>query len=126
MSQTSVQIERAERRSQAIRPGTLNYPMGQETLSIPCTLGNLDFYNRLVAGGGGFQGFQHVFIKILRKDIPAAALAPNASFQRGQNVTLVNNDPDSPGFNEEWELVIAENNSVQPTVILLNLERVVA
>lgn len=124
MSQTSFAIWRGEKKSQSIRPATLTYPLPDgSTVNIPCTLGNYDFFDRLRADGGGFEKMDALFIKILRADIPPAALGTGANFQRGQNVTVTNNDPDSPAFGEEFTLRIGENNSIQPMLMLLNLEK---
>ena len=125
MSQTNRALIRGERRSQQIRPATLTYTVAGNAMAIPCTPGNLDFFQRLVnfPAGGGFQPMQHLFVKIIRKDIPAAALVPTASFQRGQKVIVTNNDPDSPGCGEAFALTISENCSLQPILMLLNLER---
>jgi len=117
-------IELAERRAQQIRPGTLTCPLAGGSVDIPCTLGNLDFFQRITPGG--FQPVKTVSIRLLRSDIPAEALAPSFNFQRGKAVVLTNDDQECPAFGEKFNLIIAESNSEQPMVMVLNLERQLA
>ena len=127
MSQSSFATERGERKSQSIRPATLTYPVSKGTpLNIPCTLGNLDFFRRYDPMGAGWNQIQQVTVKMLRIDIPPLSMQPPNQFQRGQAVTLTNNDPDSPGVGESWSLIIGENNTVQPDVMILRLEKQIA
>lgn len=108
-------IIRGERMAQAARPAVLTYADDE----VPCCPGNLDFFQRLKADGGGFENHQGLFVKILRCDIPTSMMS--AGFKSGHQVTvtdLTSGDQDS--------LVIGENNSWQPEVLILNLEKVVA
>jgi hypothetical protein len=89
-------------------------------------MGNMTFFQRPDPSGAGFQSFKEVFIKILREDIPAAALAKGANFHRGQSVTLTDGDDDAPGSGDTFDLIYAEDNSSQPMLIILHLEKLLA
>lgn len=101
-------IQRGQRLARSLRPATLLYGAHE----IPCTPGNLEFFERLRADGGGFSGYKNQHVTILRADIPAGV-----TFTRGQNCAL--RDEDSA---ETVNLVIGENNSTQSTVMILNLQ----
>ena len=125
MSQTSNLIRRGERRSQSIRPATLEYPVAGGSVKVPCTLGNLDFFQVLM-GEAGFQGRQHLYVKILRSDIPPSNIAISDVFSKGLPVTITNQDEESPGFGEEFKLLVADNNATQPQLLSLHLEKELA
>lgn len=101
-------LSQGQRFTRALRPATLLYG-GKE---IPCTPGNLDFFERLRADGGGFTSFQGQHITILRADIPAGIV-----FKRGQTCQ-VRDEASEDVFN----LTIGENNSTQATIMILNLQ----
>ena len=116
-SQTNLQIERAERRSQEIRPATLIFG----TASIKCCPGNYDFFERLTVGG--FQNMNNLHVKILRCDIPKNLIldTTGAVFKRGQSVQVRNEET-----KDVYPLIVGRNNSAQSTLIILNLETVQA
>jgi len=101
-------IQRGQRLARSLRPVTLLYS-GKE---IPCTPGNLEFFERLRPDGGGFSGFKNQHVTILRADIPNGLV-----FKRGQNCQVRDEDT-----GEEFDLVVGENNSTQATVLMLNLQ----
>jgi hypothetical protein len=99
-------IRRGQRRSQQLRPCTLIYGVNQ----IACTPGNIDFFERL--GNGGFRGYQHAFVSMLRSDIPTGL-----TFKRDTDISIRNDET-----GEVFVLKVGENNSSQTMVIILNLE----
>lgn len=101
-------IQRGQRLARSLRPATLFYGEHQ----IPCTPGNLEFFERLRPDGGGFSGYKNQHVTILRSDIPAGVV-----FKRGQNCQV--RDEDTA---EIFALVVGENNSTQATVMILNLQ----
>lgn len=101
-------IQRGQRLARSLRPATLLYG-GHE---IPCTPGNLEFFERLRSDGGGFTQHKGQHITILRADIPTGVV-----FKRGQNCQV--RDEDSA---EVFDLVVGENNSTQSAVMILNLQ----
>lgn len=123
MSQVNFAIRRGERAAQVERPASLTY----DGLSIPCSIGNLNSYQRLKPDGGGFQTFQGLFVKILRVDIPPEwSNQITTPLHRGQNVTITNNDSESPGYGETTDMVIGENNQFTAQMVMLNLESIPA
>ena len=80
----------------------------------------------MVLTNAGFQRLEACFVKIIRSDIPQSLHDLPKSFYRGKHVTITNLDPDSPGCNESFDLVIAEQNSHQPMLLLLHLEKELA
>jgi hypothetical protein len=101
-------IQRGQRLARSLRPATLIYG-GNE---IPCTPGNLEFFERLRADGGGFSVHKGQFITLLRADIPTGV-----TFKRGQNCAV--RDEDS---GDVFNLKVGENNSTQAAVMILNLQ----
>jgi hypothetical protein len=123
MSQVNYGIMRGEREAQRERPAKLTYG----GVDIPCSPGNLNFFMRLKADGGGFQGVQGLFVKILREDIPDQFndLGVDA-FHSGHNITVTNLDPESPECGETFDLVVGQNNQWTAQMVLLNLEKLLA
>ena len=101
-------IQRGQRLARSLRPATLLYG-GYE---IPCTPGNLEFFERLSPDGGGFTTHKNKHITILRADIPSGVV-----FKRGQTCAV--RDEDSA---EVVSLVVGDNNSTQASVMMLNLQ----
>lgn len=105
-SPTDALITRAERRAQALRPAELTYG----TTTIPCTPGNLDFFEQL--RNGGFVPLRGMPIRILREDVPDEVV-----FRKGENVEVRDKTT-----GDTYALQIGDNNSQQTVVIILNLE----
>jgi len=111
-------IIRGERATQSIRPASLSYAGD----TILCTPGNLNFFEQLKPDGGGFQDQQNLHVKILRKDITAKMLAVQPSpFFAGQYVVVTNLDTESPGYGEQFSLIIGKNNVWQAMMVQINL-----
>lgn len=123
MSQVNFAIRRGEREAQRERPASITYA----GVTMPCSPGNLNFFRRLSATGGGFQNVQGLFVKILRIDIPPQfgdqAVDP---FQSGRQVTVTNLDPESPECGETFNLTVGQNNQWTAQMVLLNLEKPLA
>ena len=109
MSQSAIQllIQRGQRRARELRPATLILGDGTE---IPCTPGNLDFFERLQ--DGGFRSSQNLHVTLLRLDLPAGT-----EFKRGHKVQ-VRDEISGDVFN----LLVGDNNSRQANLFILNLE----
>lgn len=101
-------IQRGQRLARSLRPATLLYGAHE----IPCTPGNLEFFERLNADGGGFSTYKNQHVTILRADIPAGV-----TFKRGQTCQV--RDEDSGDI---YQLIVGENNSTQSAVLMLNLQ----
>ena len=123
MSQVNFGIRRGEREAQRERPASITYG----GVTMPCSPGNLNFFQRLSATGAGFQNVQGLFVKILRVDIPPQfadlSLEP---FHSGQHATITNLDPESPEYGETFDLVVGQNNQWTAHLLLLNLEKQLA
>ena len=92
---------------------------------MPCTMGNMAFFEKLKMEGG-FVAYKNVSVKILTVDVPSSAWAPSACFRRGQPVTITISDPYSPLNGRSYDLVIAVDLVVQPEILSLHLERQLA
>lgn len=101
-------IQRGQRLARSLRPCTLLYG-GAE---IPCTPGNLDFFERLRPDGGGFSVYKNLHVTILRAD-----LSPAHTFHRGDPIRVRDEDTQ-----EVFNLFVGDNNSTQAAVLILNLQ----
>lgn len=113
-------LARGRRRAREQRPGTLIYRRQE----IPCSMGTLDFFEKLHESGGGFLAYKSVHVTLLRADIPTydvTGTALNIVFKAGE--TCILRDDDS---GDAVALTIGENNSTQAAVITLNLQTIPA
>lgn len=112
----NILIASGRRLSQQQRSATLSYG-GQD---IPCTPGNLDFFEQLNESGSGFKQIRNLFVTILRSDLPLVVVAGESQpmeFKRGETVTVVDNDS-----GDSITLKVGSNNSKQSAIIQLNLQ----
>lgn len=120
MSELTTLIESGFLLGRELRSATLTY----RGHLIPCTPGNLDFFEQLHPDGNGFIRFRNQHVVILRSEIPlvdAGGNPLNIEFQKGQNITV---REDETG--KETILTIGEINSEQPAAITLNLQTTAA
>lgn len=113
MSPVTALLTSGERFAQQLRPARLSWTNGPEG-GIPCTPGNLDFFERLKSDGGGLQSIQGLYVKILRSDISST------DFKSGQAVTVTDTES-----GDTHRLIVGQNNSKQAAVLILNLEKLI-
>lgn len=88
--------------------------------NIPCTPGNLDFFEQLQESTAGFKQMRNMHVTILRDDIPQITVSGTArdiEFKRGETVRVVDEDS-----GDEYVLTIGANNTRQPAIFTLNLQ----
>jgi|GEM_PF-4972704 len=123
MSLVNFALRRGERAAQRLRPASLTYA----GVTLPCSPGNLSFFQRLAPGGAGFQNVQSLFVQILRTDIPPQFVALCGDpFQSGQQVVVTNLDPESPGYGETFALTIGDGSQWTAHLLRLHLEKPLA